>query len=79
MILPATNPIFPNVILKKGCEQHLEQEAERMWVLRHPNVAVLYGIVGKGEYQPDGSPVAYLAIKQEGPDLATLLTDPMHA
>ena len=79
MILAATNPIFPNVILKKGCEQHLEQEAERMWVLRHPNVAMLYGIVGKGEYQADGSPVAYLAIKQEGLDLATLLANPMHA
>ena len=67
------------MILKRGCEQHLQQEAERLWVLRHPNVVQLYGILGKGEYQPDGIPVAYLAIKREGSDLATLLADPLHA
>jgi len=45
-------------------------------VVRHPNVVQLYGMLGSHEDQPDGSPTAYLALKREGPDLATLLNDP---
>ena len=42
------------------------------------NVVQLYGMLGSHEDQPDGSPTAYLALKREGPDLATLLNDPSH-
>jgi len=78
LILAATNPVFPNAILKKGSALHLDHEAEKLWVVRHPNVAQLYGMLGSHEDQPDGRPTAYLALKREGPDLATLLNDPSH-
>jgi len=78
LILAATNPLFPNAILKKGSALHLDHEAEKLWVVRHPNVAQLYGMLGSHEDQPDGRPTAYLALKREGPDLATLLNDPSH-
>ncbi|KAL0051798.1 hypothetical protein WJX82_002306 [Trebouxia sp. C0006] len=78
LILAATNPPFPNAILKKGSALHLDHEAEKLWVVRHPNVVQLYGMLGSHEDQPDGSPTAYLALKREGPDLATLLNDPSH-
>ena len=73
LLLTATNPEYPNAILKPGPEWQLDQEAKKLWAVRHPNVAHLYGLVVCYERSE-----IYLAIKQEGPDLATLLGDPLH-
>jgi len=72
--LTATNPEFPNAILKPGPDGQLDHEAKKLWAVRHPNVAQLYGIVVSYERSE-----MYLAIKQEGPYLATLLANPLHA
>lgn len=74
MILTATNPEYPNVVLKPGPELTLDQEAKKLWAVRHPNVAQLYAVV-VCYHRSD----IYLALKREGPDLATLFDDPSHA
>ncbi len=71
--MTATNPEYPNTVLKPGPEFVLEEEAQKLWAVRRPNVAQLYAVVvcyHRSEM--------YLALKREGPDLATLLNDPSH-
>ncbi len=43
-ILTATNPEYPNIVLKPGPEWVLEEEAQKLWAVRHPNVAQLYAV-----------------------------------
>lgn len=67
-----TNPFFPHAVLKKGWEHLLEEEAEKLWVLRHPNIVTLYTRLQTGEIGPDGIRTGWLALQRCGPTLASL-------
>lgn len=78
-VATAINPLFSNVVVKKGSEQRMLLEGEKLWVMNHTNVVRMLTIMGSEESQPDGSPTAYLILKQEGRCLASLYADPKHS
>ncbi len=64
--------LYPHVVLKRGWQHHLWEEADKMWRCRHPNIVTLYSRIETGEVGLDGIPVAWLALQRCGPTLAAV-------
>lgn len=74
VVLAASHPCMPGIVLKKGCLHELEAEATKMWLVPHPNLVRTFGKVSTiQEDASNGSPLGYLALEQLGCNLASLL------
>ena len=74
LVLAASHPCLPGVVLKKGSLHSLEAEATKMWLAPHPNLVRIFGKAATTEEDlSDGSPPGYLALEQLGCNLASLL------
>lgn len=74
VVLAASHPCMPDVVLKKGFLDNLEAEAHKMWLAPHPNLVRMFGMVSTTEEDPSNpSPLVYLALQRLGRNLASLL------
>lgn len=74
VVLAASHPCMPGVVLKKGFLDDLEAEANKMWLAPHPNLVRIFGKVSTTEEDPnDSSLLGYLALEQLGCTLASQL------
>ncbi len=61
-VFAVTNPRFSNIVLTKGAEYMLRQEADKLWIMDHPNVVRLHALIGSQDFQPGGSRTTFLAL-----------------
>ncbi len=73
-VFAASHHYMPGVVLKKGRLHSLEEEAELMWKVDHPNLVRIFLKVSTTEEDPtDYSPLVYLAMERLGPSLASIM------
>lgn len=64
-----TTPLYPNAVLKSGKQGDLFPEADRMWRMRHPNIArVLAKVLPYGTARDPNQP-GYIAVEELGKPL----------
>ena len=72
-VFAAVNPHFPNIVLKRSHFSLIEDEADKLWQMDHPNIVRMHAFVDSHEVQFDGNPAAYLMLDKLGPSLGSLL------
>ena len=74
VVLAARHPLLGNVVLKKAPQLWVEDEAQMLWHVHHPNLVRLYSRVSTTKVDPiDCTPLACLALERLGPDLACIM------
>ena len=74
VVLAAQHPLLGEVVLKKGLKSWVQDEAQKLWHVHHPNLVRLYSMVSTSEVDPtDRAPLACLALERLGPDLASIM------
>lgn len=76
-VFAAVNPLYPNAVLKRSHYGMIEDEADKLWQMDHPNIVRMHAFVNSDDVQPDGGPAAYLVLEQLGPSLGFLLLNPV--
>lgn len=64
VVFKVVNPFFANIVLKKGPKAVIEQEADMLHAVRHPNIVSLAALVTTTQTTPQGKPAAFLALQR---------------
>lgn len=70
-IFTAVNSYWPNCVFKKNYATNVQQEAEMLRSLSHPNIVCAVGVLKTSETF-NQAPAAYLALQRLGPSLDTI-------
>lgn len=69
LVFSWVNPFWPNVVLKKSYKAAIEQEAEMLQAVRHPNIVSVAAVSTTVQTMPDDKPAAFLALHRLGTPL----------
>ena len=75
-VLAVNSLTHPNVVLKRGPLSSIQAEADKLWMLRHPNVVTVYAVLHSTEVTDEGKPVKYMALERLGPSLGHIMARP---
>ena len=72
-VMATINRHYPNVVLKRGPRQKMLAEATRLWQLKHPNVARVFGTLYSREHVRTDKQVGYMVLGRLGLSLQDML------
>lgn len=68
-----SNPLWCDVILKKGYLQNIAREAKILNMMKHCNIVKITGLIMTDEILPNGKPAAFMAMAEHGVPLTAHL------
>ena len=74
-VLAVNSLHYPNVVLKRGPLSSIQAEADKLWMLRHPNVVTVYAVLHSAEVTDEDEAIQYMALERLGPSLYCIMQE----